>query len=99
MENGLQLVEYLQKNDVGSSVRLILLDLNMPILNGTDSLRLIKNDPNYKSIPVIIFSTSVNHKEKEICLELGAVEYITKPSSYAQYLEICHKFYAISQLS
>jgi CheY-like chemotaxis protein len=99
VENGLELIDYLGKNRTDPSVNLIVLDLNMPLLNGTDTLRIIKNDPEHMHIPVIIFSTSVNHKEKETCLRLGAVEYITKPSSYAQYIEVCNKFYALSQRS
>lgn len=45
--------------------RLIVLDLNMPKLNGTQTLQQLKQDARFRHIPVIIYSTSINHVEKE----------------------------------
>lgn len=59
--------------------RLIILDLNMPILNGTQTLVRLKQIPRFRNIPVIIFSTSENETEKRKCLSLGAVDYLVKP--------------------
>lgn len=77
-------------------VRLIILDLNMPRLNGTETLRIIKNHPDYKDIPVIIYSTSINEIEKSNCMRLGARDYLTKPSQYKEYLETCKQFYMLA---
>jgi CheY-like chemotaxis protein len=96
IENGTKLIEYL--NEWGpDDVKLIILDLNMPLLNGTEILRLLKKHKYYNQIPVIIFSTSVNEIEKKACMQLGAKEYVTKPSRHADYLQTCQKFYDISQ--
>ena len=58
---------------------LILLDVEMPELNGYDAIRLLKNNPIYKDIPVI-FVTAMSDEQNEIeGLELGAVDYISKP--------------------
>jgi two-component system response regulator len=67
---------------------LIVLDLNMPILNGTQTLRKIKEDERFKEIPVVIYSTSINSIEKEECFKLGALDYLVKPSSFSDSVEI-----------
>ena len=95
-EDGLSIETRLAAIEEGG-VKLIILDLNMPIQNGTETLRIIKNNVHYSQIPVIIFSTSVNEIEKAICMELGAQEYVTKPSRYDDYVDTCRKFCAIAQ--
>jgi CheY-like chemotaxis protein len=63
---------------------LIILDLNMPKLNGTQTLSRIKNDERFKHIKVIMYSTSINPLEKEKCMQLGAYDYITKPITFTE---------------
>ncbi len=96
VEDGSILIKYLTDQGVGS-IALIVLDLNMPRLNGTETLKALKTDDRYQHIPVIIFSTSVNDIEKKRCLELGAKDYITKPTTYREYMQTCKDFYAMSQ--
>ena len=83
------LVEYAATDTVPC---LIVLDLNMPKMNGTDTLRNLKSDPRFKEIPVVVYSTSINPIEKEACMQLGAQSYITKPLSYQDSLEIAQFF-------
>ncbi|RYY90885.1 MAG: response regulator [Chitinophagaceae bacterium] len=71
---------------------LIVLDLNMPLMNGPQTLAAIKNDARFDSIPVIIYSTSINRLEKEKCLRLGAQAYWVKPISYQESRTIAQKF-------
>lgn len=59
----------------------IFLDINMPLMNGIDVLKLIKNDEHLKNIPIIIFSTSDGRAYKKMALNLGAASYFTKPTS------------------
>ena len=73
---------------------LIVLDLNMPKMNGAQTLGKIKGDNRFKEIPVIIYSTSINPLEKEKCLLLGAHAYITKPVSFKESLETAKIFMA-----
>lgn len=97
-DNGEQALEFLdEKFNESVSLCLIVLDLNMPKLNGTQTLGRLKNDGRFKNIPVIIYSTSINPLEREKCLSLGAHSYITKPTSFkasmetAQiFLQFCH---------
>lgn len=70
---------------------LIVLDLNMPILNGTQTLLEMKRNKRLSQIPVMILSTSENENEKRKCLSLGAKEYLVKPSTYADGLKLVEK--------
>jgi CheY-like chemotaxis protein len=70
---------------------LIVLDLNMPKMNGTETLREIKTKQEFKGIPVIIYSTSINSLEKEKCMQLGADDYITKPISFRESQQTAEK--------
>jgi CheY-like chemotaxis protein len=60
---------------------LIILDYNMPELNGAEILAKLKVIKRYDSIPKIIWSTSGSDTYKRVCLELGACEYLIKPSN------------------
>jgi len=86
VDNGVDLLEFLEQQvRYGNPVKMpnfILLDLNMPKKDGREVLKEIKQDPNYKKIPVIIFSTTNNEHEMRRCYELGANSYITKPNSF-----------------
>ena len=67
---------------------LIVLDYNMPILNGADILKELNNGSRYTDIPRIIWSTSGSETFKNICLELGATDYIIKPSNLKEMEDI-----------
>jgi CheY-like chemotaxis protein len=66
---------------------LLVLDYNMPELNGAEILAQLKQDNRYNSIPKIIWSTSGSDTYKNKCLELGAVDYVIKPDNVKDYLE------------
>ena len=86
-------MDLLHKNFLNGTVpRLIVLDLNMPRMNGTEVLARLKNDDRFKAIPMVIYSTSINPLEREKCMELGAHSYITKPISYSQSIETAKFF-------
>ena len=92
-ENGEQALELLDKNyNVAEVPCLIVLDLNMPKMNGTQTLGNLKSDERFKHIPVIIYSTSINPLEKEKCMQLGAHSYITKPISFKESTETAKVF-------
>ena len=62
---------------------LIILDYNMPGLNGADILREMRTNERYKNIPKVVWSTSGSEKFRSLCLELGALDYVIKPTSVA----------------
>ncbi len=71
-------LEAMSSDDLPS---LIVLDYNMPELTGAEILKILKDNPRYDHIPKIIWSTSGSDVYKKKCLELGAKEYVIKPSS------------------
>ena len=85
-DNGIDALKYLEGcTDLPC---LIILDLNMPRLNGTQILEKLKTHQKFKQIPVIIYSTSINNVEREKCLKIGATDYIVKPVSYTETIRI-----------
>jgi CheY-like chemotaxis protein len=98
-ENGEKALSLLENiSDDQEELCLIVLDLNMPILNGTQTLRKLKTDDRYKDIPVVIYSTSVNDTEREECYRLGALDYLVKPSTFSDSVEIAKKLKRICAL-
>ena len=85
-ENGEAAIQILKTIDHVSDLPcLVVLDLNMPKMNGTETLRYLKSSSIYQHIPVIIYSTSENDLERDKCLNLGAHDYIIKPSSVKEW--------------
>jgi CheY-like chemotaxis protein len=67
---------------------LVLLDLNLPDMSGEEVLRRLKEDPNMRSIPVVMVSADAMGDRVEQLLELGAAGYLTKPYRVAEFLRI-----------
>lgn len=80
--NGVEALEHLKKTPPLPS--LIFLDLNMPMMNGYECLEHIKSQRDLKEIPVIIFTTSSNPKDREVTKKLGAKIFLTKTSDLLQ---------------
>jgi len=87
--NGSELLSYLDDNSHKHLPCLILLDYNMPGLNGVEILKELKSRERYDAIPKIIWSTSKSTNYKDVCLQLGAHEYLVKPSNVNDLTEIC----------
>jgi CheY-like chemotaxis protein len=66
---------------------LVLLDINMPRIDGIEVLRQIKADPGLATIPVIMLTTTDNPREVEACYQLGCSVYVTKPVEYEPFVE------------
>jgi len=74
-----------------SSPLLVLLDLNMPVLDGYQVLERMKSNERTKRIPVIILTTTDDAREVVRCYELGCNVYVTKPVDYEQFSEAMRK--------
>jgi len=61
---------------------MIFLDINLPVMTGWQFLTDLKSQEQYKDIPVIMYSTSSNQRDKDIAKDLGALCFITKPSAF-----------------
>ena len=77
-DEGNAALEYLKEN---RSPDLILLDINMPQMDGVDFLKIVKNDSKLKRIPVILITGVIQVEKISSCLDLGAVGYIEKANS------------------
>ena len=87
--NGQEVFEYLDEKNNNVMPCLIVLDYNMPGMNGIDILRELKNDNRFCEVPKIIWSTSKSPTYKEVALELGANDYLIKPSNVNDLTDIC----------
>lgn len=70
---------------------LLLLDINMPRVDGVEVLRRIKADPSTARIPVIMLTTTDDPREVERCYELGCSVYLTKPVEYDGFIEAINR--------
>ena len=73
-------------------VDLIITDINMPDINGLELISYVRNNPNYRSIPLFIVSTESGEKDLEKGLALGANEYLVKPFNPVRLQELICKY-------
>ena len=86
VSDGAELLDYLKQNrhfaNAAPRPQLILLDLNMPRMNGLEALTEIKKDPSLQSIPIVMLSTSGARDDIARSYDLGAASFIQKPGTY-----------------
>jgi CheY-like chemotaxis protein len=96
VNSGNRVIEFLQKTGDDDLPSLIVLDYNMPHMNGAEVLEQLCKEPRYQPIPKIVWSTSNNSNYIRECMEKGATTYFVKPATHknlqeqaAQMLEMC----------
>lgn len=97
--NGEDALNILKERNIIPNI--ILLDLNMPKINGIEFLRILKDDEELKHIPTIILTTSDNKKDLLACYEIGIAGYITKPLKYQDYvtrIDVLLSYWSINEL-
>lgn len=97
VENGVEVINYL--NGLAENAHLpnlIILDHNMPKMNGKQTLSFLKGDDRYRHIEVIIYSTYNDALFIEECTRLGASSIIIKPNSYEEYIDMIKGFLSTS---
>ncbi|MFZ4728688.1 MAG: response regulator [Pseudanabaena sp.] len=80
---------------------LILLDLNMPRMNGLEFLKILKSDPDWCKIPVVVLTTSQEEQDRLASFELSAAGYIVKPLEYPAFVEklqILYQYWRLSEI-
>jgi CheY-like chemotaxis protein len=98
--NGVEALEYL-RNKENKKPGLILLDINMPKMNGLELLEILKKDKDLKAIPVVILTTSKEEQDKYESYLLGVAGYMIKPVDYLQFVEVVrtiHLYWTLSEL-
>nr|WP_321248233.1 response regulator [uncultured Psychroserpens sp.] len=97
--NGEDALHILQKKEILPDI--ILLDLNMPKVNGIEFLSILKSDDTLKYIPTIILTTSNNQKDLLECYKIGVAGYVLKPLKYEEYvskIETLLTYWSINEL-
>lgn len=94
VEDGEELIDFLRRKGkyaglAGSPLpALILLDLNMPRMDGREALREIKADPDLRRIPIVVLTTSRQQEDVYRAYDLGVNSFITKPTSFESLVEV-----------
>jgi len=100
MEDGEKALAYLRDTS-HSKPCIILLDLNMPIMNGVEFLQEAKSDDKLKGIPVVVLTTSGEQQDKVSSFNLSVAGYMTKPVDYQQFVEVIRSidsYWSISEM-
>jgi CheY-like chemotaxis protein len=98
-ENGEEAIKFLEGKS--NTPDIILLDLNMPRINGIEFLKILKQNGNFKHIPTIILTTSCNQKDLLECFKIGMSGYVLKPLKYEDYvkkIEAVLNYWSINEL-
>lgn len=90
--NGEDALKILEKKD--NLPDIILLDLNMPKINGIEFLKMVKNDDRLTYIPTIVLTTSNNQRDLLECYKAGIAGYVLKPLKYEHYVDKIEKLIA-----
>lgn len=86
--DGIEALETLRANDFPCDRRLVLLDLNMPRMNGIEFLRALRADPALHGLPVVVLTTSDDERDKVDAYDLNVAGYLLKPVTFASFVEI-----------
>jgi CheY-like chemotaxis protein len=98
--NGEEALEYL-RNDAEKKPCVILLDLNMPKMNGIEFLKIAKNNEQLKKIPVTVLTTSTGERNIVESFEFSVAGYIVKPVDYGKFVEairVINLYWTLSEL-
>lgn len=90
VRDGAEALEFLFRTDryarrEGGNPHLILLDLKLPLVDGSEVLRAVKGDPRTRSIPVVVMTSSREDRDLAGCYALGANSYIVKPVDFDRF--------------
>jgi CheY-like chemotaxis protein len=99
--NGVDALEMLRSGAIPGERRIILLDLNMPKMNGMEFLRELRADPLLQSIPVIVLTTSNDERDKVEAYNLNVAGYLVKPVTFINFIDVMgtlNKYWTLVEL-
>jgi CheY-like chemotaxis protein len=94
VQDGNEALAFLRRQAPFENVRtpeLVLLDLNTPKKNGFEVLREARQDPDLRTIPMVVFSGSSNAKDRDKCMKMGASDFWNKPRDFHEFATIIEK--------
>lgn len=95
VSTGKQVVDYLDQCDDKDLPCLVILDYNMPELNGGEVLDKLNSNPRFRFLPVLIWSTSNASDNVRECMEKGAAEYFVKPNNITELQSMARKMLSL----
>jgi len=87
-EDGIRALEMLRSPGMPRDRRIVLLDLNMPRMNGIEFLRELRADPDLHMTPVVVLTTSDDERDKINAYDLNVAGYLLKPVTFANFVEV-----------
>ena len=99
--DGLEALEMLRSNGVPEGRRIVLLDLNMPRMNGIEFLREVRNDSRLAATPIIVLTTSNDDRDKVDAYNLNVAGYLLKPVTFASFCDLMvtlNKYWSLVEL-
>lgn len=99
--DGLEAMEMLRAGKVPRDRRIILLDLNMPRMNGIEFLRALRADPELMLTPVVVLTTSDDERDKINAYNLNVAGYLLKPVTFINFVEVMaalNKYWTLVEL-
>jgi CheY-like chemotaxis protein len=86
--NGVEALEMLGSGQIPRERRIVLLDLNMPRMNGIEFLRALRADPALAATPVVVLTTSNDERDKVEAYNLNVAGYLLKPVTFGNFCEV-----------
>jgi CheY-like chemotaxis protein len=99
--NGVEALELLRSKQVPDARRIVLLDLNMPRMNGLEFLRELRADPDLQSTVVVVLTTSNDERDKIEAYNLNVAGYLLKPVTFVNFVEVMaalNKYWTLVEL-
>jgi CheY-like chemotaxis protein len=99
--NGLEALEMLRKDAIPAKRRIVLLDINMPKMNGIEFLRELRADPALQQASVVMMTTSNEERDRIEAFKLNVAGYLLKPVTFQQFAEVMstiNKYWALMEM-
>jgi CheY-like chemotaxis protein len=100
--DGVQALEMLRDGSVPPGRRLVLLDLNMPRMNGIEFLREVRKDPALAAVTVVVLTTSNEDRDRVDAFKLNVAGYLLKPVTFTTFADVMatlHKYWTLMEMS
>jgi CheY-like chemotaxis protein len=99
--DGIEALQKLRDGSVPKGRRLVLLDLNMPRMNGIEFLRELRNDPKLAATPVVVLTTSNDDQDKVSAYNMNVAGYLLKPVTFQNFCDVMvalNKYWSLVEL-
>ncbi|HET6629898.1 MAG TPA: response regulator [Woeseiaceae bacterium] len=99
--DGIEALEMLRGDGLPKGRRIVLLDLNMPRMNGIEFLQEVRKDPELASLPVVVLTTSNDDQDKVKAYDLNVAGYLVKPVTFLNFCDLMvalNKYWSLVEL-